>query len=56
MRLRFKSEFAKFMNIEDDVQLNERLSGINRNDPAPIGKGDDFINAGQAGNPSDAPF
>ncbi|MGM9796541.1 MAG: replicative DNA helicase [Parabacteroides sp.] len=56
VRLRFKSEFAKFMNIEDDVQLNERLSGINRNDPAPIGKGDDFINAGQAGNPSDAPF
>ena len=56
VRLRFKSEFAKFMNIEDDVQLNERLSGINRNDPAPIGKADDFINAGQAGNPSDAPF
>ena len=56
VRLRFKSEFAKFMNIEDDVQLNERLSGINRNDPAPIGKVDDFINAGQAGNPSDAPF
>ena len=36
VRLRFKSEFAKFMNIEDDVELTEVISKMNREEPQPI--------------------
>ena len=33
VRLRFKSEFAKFMNIEDDVELQEVRSRLNQGAP-----------------------
>ena len=33
VRLRFKSEFAKFMNIEDDVELQEVRSRLNQSAP-----------------------
>ncbi|MDR1981230.1 MAG: replicative DNA helicase [Tannerellaceae bacterium] len=34
VRLRFKSEFAKFMNI-DDIPVREHTSGMNNSDPLP---------------------
>ena len=47
VRLRFKSEFAKFMNIEDDVELKEVISKMNRNEPQPIPSATpDFLQAG----------
>ena len=47
VRLRFKSEFAKFMNIEDDVELKEVISKMNRNEPQPIPSvTPDFLQAG----------
>ena len=45
VRLRFKSEFAKFMNIDDDVP-REFTSGVNRPaqpDPIPPAGGVDFL-------------
>ena len=40
VRLRFKSEYAKFMNIDDDVQVQDFSSSMNQaipggNDPLP---------------------
>ena len=51
VRLRFKSEFAKFMNVDDDVTIREFSSGMNRVDPAaplpPIPPaGADFLSQG----------
>ena len=47
VRLRFKSEFAKFMNIEDDVELKEVISKMNRNEPQPIPSATpDFLQTG----------
>ena len=57
VRLRFKSEFAKFMNIEDDVKLNEFVSNINQpNEPAPIGNAEDFIKGQANGDAGKCPF
>ena len=57
VRLRFKSEFAKFMNIEDDVKLNEFVSNINQpNEPAPIGNAEDFIKGQTNGDAGNCPF
>ena len=57
VRLRFKSEFAKFMNIEDDVKLNEFVSNINQpNEPAPIGNAEDFIKGQTNGDAGKCPF
>ena len=33
VRLRFKSEFAKFMNIDEDVPVREFPSNMNNSDP-----------------------
>ena len=57
VRLRFKSEFAKFMNIEDDVKLNEFVSNINQpNEPTPIGNAEDFIKGQTNGDVGNCPF
>ena len=36
VRLRFKSEYAKFMNIEDETQVQELFSRMNNTDSEPI--------------------
>lgn len=48
VRLRFKGEFAKFMNVEEDVPVREFSSGMNDGSPMPpITAGNaDFINEG----------
>ena len=57
VRLRFKSEFAKFMNIEDDVKLNEFVSNINQpNEPAPIGNAEDFVKVKTSDDSQKYPF
>ena len=33
VRLRFKSEFAKFMNVDEDVPVREFSSNMNGSDP-----------------------
>jgi replicative DNA helicase len=44
IRLRFKSEFAKFMNVDDDMPVREFTSGINREaDSAPHTTAEDFL-------------
>ena len=49
VRLRFKSELAKFMNIEDDFAVKEFSSSMN-NGPAPIPpSGVDFLSPGDSG-------
>ncbi|OAV66893.1 Replicative DNA helicase [Bacteroidales bacterium Barb6XT] len=55
VRLRFKSEFAKFMNIDEDVAVREFTSGINSSEPMPAipSAGEDFL---RQGNPGDVPF
>ena len=54
VRLRFKSEFAKFMNIEDDVELTEVISKMNREEPQPIPAATpDFL---KPGNEEPMPF
>ncbi|MDR3261789.1 MAG: replicative DNA helicase [Tannerella sp.] len=54
VRLRFKSEYAKFMNIDEDVPVREFTSGINgrdNNQPSPFSPSDaDFITAGVRDN------
>ena len=53
--LRFKSEYAKFMNLDDDVTVKEFTSGMNKNEDLPpiAPAGPDFLAQG-AGN--DYPF
>jgi replicative DNA helicase len=50
VRLRFKSEYAKFMNIDEDVSVREFTSGMNSSGitPPPVGPaaGIDFLRAG----------
>lgn len=49
VRLRFKSEFAKFMNVDEDVSIREFSSGMNgdMNGIPPIPPaGNDFLSAG----------
>ncbi len=56
VRLRFKGEFAKFMNIDEDVQIREFTSSISSMDnlpPIQVGGGVDFLNQGSS---SDVPF
>jgi replicative DNA helicase len=54
VRLRFKSEFAKFMNIGEDMPVREYVSGISSHDeytPEPISPAEaDFIAAGGRDN------
>ena len=52
VRLRFKSEYAKFMNIEDDITVKEFQSSLNggSNDPLPLGGVED--SQGQAVPPN----
>lgn len=55
VRLRFKGEFAKFMNIEEDVKVREFSSSINNGhemDPISNG-GPDFLNQGSS---NEVPF
>ncbi len=53
--LRFKSEFAKFMNVDEDVPVQEFSSGINNaNMSSPISPaGSDFLQQGRA---NEVPF
>ena len=58
VRLRFKAEFAKFMNIEEDVPIREFSSGMNHGGdgmplPPPPPEGADFLNAGSS---NEVPF
>ena len=58
VRLRFKAEFAKFMNIEEDVPIREFSSGMNHGGdgiplPPPPPAGADFLNAGSS---NEVPF
>ena len=56
VRLRFKSEFAKFMNIEDDVEVKEFTSALSGGNPAlEAGNGLDAGNV-QGIPPSQNPF
>ncbi|MDH6343685.1 replicative DNA helicase [Parabacteroides sp. PFB2-12] len=57
VRLKFKGDFAKFMNVGDDYDVKEYASGINSADhmPPPISpEGADFLQ--QASNFNDPPF
>ncbi|GAB6394953.1 MAG: replicative DNA helicase [Bacteroidales bacterium] len=36
VRLKFKSEYAKFLNIDEDVSVREFTSGMNNHNPSPI--------------------
>jgi replicative DNA helicase len=55
IRLRFKAEYAKFMNIEEDIKIREFTSSINKgNSMPPISPaGADFLNQGSS---SEVPF
>ncbi|GHV47236.1 replicative DNA helicase [Bacteroidia bacterium] len=59
VRLRFKSEYAKFMNIDDDVAVSDFSSKINSPSftppmaPIPSSSGVDFL---RPANPSEVPF
>ena len=57
VRLRFKAEFAKFMNIEDDIPVREFSSGMKPGGQAPLPppppSGPDFL---AAGNSNEVPF
>jgi replicative DNA helicase len=48
VRLRFKSEFAKFMNVDEDVAIREFSSGMNGDTGIPPipAAGNDFLSAG----------
>ena len=56
VRLRFKGEFAKFMNIEEDVPVKEFSSGMNSNSNpvAPSDEGGNYPSLPQAGGQSKA--
>ena len=43
VRLRFKNEFAKFMNIEEDIPVREFSSGMNGGELPPNVGGEDFL-------------
>lgn len=50
VRLRFKNEYAKFMNMDDEPYFKEFSSSINsggsasnNGNPAPIGSNEDFL-------------
>jgi replicative DNA helicase len=45
VRLRFKSEFAKFINVEEDIPVREFTSGMNASEPVPL-PGVDFLSQG----------
>lgn len=48
VRLRFKGEFAKFMNVDEDVPVREFTSGMNGENeflPPPVPAGEDFISS-----------
>lgn len=47
IRLRFKGEFAKFMNVEEDVKIREFSSSINNGAVIPS-KSNDFVNQGSS--------
>ncbi|MCD7915526.1 MAG: replicative DNA helicase [Tannerellaceae bacterium] len=58
VRLRFKSDFAKFMNIDEDIAVREFTSGMNVSQaetipPIPPSSGVDFI---QQGSSNEVPF
>lgn len=55
VRLRFKNEFAKFMNVDEDVMIQEYSSGINNMDAVPpiSPAASDFISQG---NMNEVPF
>lgn len=58
IRLRFKSDFAKFMNIDEDIAVWEFTSGMNVSQaetipPIPPSSGVDFI---QQGSSNEVPF
>ena len=55
VRLRFKSEFAKFMNVEEDIAVREFSSTMNGGDPMPPipSAGADFLSQGSS---NEVPF
>ena len=55
VRLRFKSEFAKFMNVEEDIAVREFSSTMNGGDPMPPipSPGADFLSQGSS---NEVPF
>ena len=55
VRLRFKGDYAKFMNIDEDVAVREFSSNMNSEDPLPPipPAGADFLNQGSS---SEVPF
>ena len=55
VRLRFKSEFAKFMNVEEDIAVREFSSTMNGGDPMPPipSTGADFLSQGSS---NEVPF
>ncbi|MCC8095384.1 MAG: replicative DNA helicase [Tannerellaceae bacterium] len=58
VRLRFKSDFAKFINIDEDIAIREFTSGMNVSQaetipPIPPSSGVDFI---QQGSSNEVPF
>jgi len=57
VRLRFKSDFAKFMNIDEDIAVREFTSGMNANHSEPLPpippSGVDFL---QQGSSNEVPF
>lgn len=57
VRLRFKNEFAKFMNIEEDIPVREFSSNMNRQTAEAIppipSPGEDFL---RPSNPGEMPF
>ena len=55
VRLRFKSEFAKFMNVEEDIAVREFSSTMNGGYPMPPipSAGADFLSQGSS---NEVPF
>ena len=55
VRLRFKGDYAKFMNIDEDVAVREFSSNMNSDDPLPPipPAGADFLNQGSS---NEVPF
>ena len=58
VRLRFKAEFAKFMNIDEDIPVREFPSGMNHSDnstplPPPPAANADFLSLGSS---NEVPF
>jgi len=54
VRLRFKNEFAKFMNVDEDIPVREFSSGMNAEEaaaypPIPPSAGVDFLSQGNNG-------